>query len=534
MTRVKTYSIKKAKNLYTGEAPRSLKDKSKNILIWGKNNDYPQELINTIYRSHTASACLDTYKTFLTGSGFSDKALNELMVNADQNMIQFHSCLTPDNTYFDGIAIRVLWTPQGKISSMRHMPFESVRLGIPDDKGNVNKLYYNPFYGTKDYEVRFTEEYDSFSTDPKVIREQIQAAGLFEWKGQILYLAAKKPMRRFYPEPSYSGAIKWFAVDNSIGEFHENNIDNNFLLSCLIKIAGDPNDAAEVDSEGKTVKTIGDAFDEEITHNMSGKDNAGKMMVLWAKTKEMFPELQAFPANTNDELFKTLQQLTIDNITIATKVPPIIAGIQVSGKLGNTAEIINSARLLQKVVSEKQEILETTYKMLLSYMEKPFTGEVKINKVTSLTGLDPAYISYLSNEEIRKYIAQEYGIELDQSAPVVEPQTEYQVLNSIFNGSESNYTKFYDVVNMTYKELDSWLSSDCSKKPGFSMEVPRKTLDILRLNKGDWDHVTESWAKRIINSIERIKSMEETKVFDGCGEKKNILLKNLGHNTNKL
>lgn len=537
MTKVSVHNLGKPKNLYTGQAPRSIKDISKNILLWGENNDYPQELVNTIYRSHTASACLDAYNSFLAGSGFSDKSLHDFMVNSDETLLDLHTAICPDYTYFDGFAVRVMWNPQGKIEWIRHMPFESVRLGIPDENGYVKNIYYNPFYGTCDFNQKYTETYDAFSTDIKVIRQQILDAGLFEWKGQILYVSKKKSMRRFYPEPFYSGALKWFSVDNSIGEFHENNIDNNFLLSCIIKLVGDPEETAEADDEGNPIKTIGEAFDEEITHNLSGKDNGGKMMVLWAKAKEMYPELEAFPANTNDELFKTLQQLVIDNICIGTRVPPIIAGVQVSGKLGNTAEILNSARLLQKTVSTKQEKLEHTYEKLLSLMVKPYTQEIEINRVNNLAGLDPQWASYFSTEEIKKYLSQEYGIELMDTVPDQIPEgTPDQIISNIFSpvNKESKYNRFYELVNMTYKELDTWLNSDCSKKLGLSMEMPKKVLSILALNKGDWTSTHESWANRTINSIERLMEIEDNKMVGDCGGKKNLLLKNLGHNVDKL
>ena len=33
-------------------------------------------------------------------------------------------------------------------------------------------------------------------------------------------------------------------------------------------------------------------------------------MVLWSELKDQFPEVEAFPANTNDALFVTLQNLS--------------------------------------------------------------------------------------------------------------------------------------------------------------------------------------------------------------------------------
>jgi hypothetical protein len=419
MKKVKFYnreSSPKIKNtISVGKAPKKLEDKSDGILIWGEDNSFPQRLVETIYESHTASACFDIYNDFLKGDGFSDEALNTFKVNKDETLLKFHESICQDLTFFDGFAIKVGYTVEGKIASLRHIPFESCRLGLPDDTGVVSKIYYNPFYGVKsEYKKIDTICYHTFNPNPDVVQEQIaQAGGIANYNGQILWYAKHKPSRRFYPEPFYSGGIKWFKVDYSIGEFHERNINNNFLLSVLIKIVGDPDAAVETDDAGNVLLTASQEFDQMMQNQFSGSASGGMAMVLWSMVKEQFPEIQEFPTNANDALFETLQQLTIDNITIATKVPPIIAGIQVAGKLGNTQEIMNACELMQSRVNHKQLVLEQTYTKLLQGMG--MNVQVDIKPVRATNFIPDKLLDYMDKAEIRDYMKTVLGIKLNDN-----------------------------------------------------------------------------------------------------------------------
>jgi hypothetical protein len=409
-------------NLFRGKAPESIKDSSRGILKWGKCNDFPQKLLKTIYESHTASALLDTYIDFLEGDGIAQKEIAEFKVNEKQTLDDLHSAISPDEGYMDGYAILVKYNALGEKIALHHLPFECIRLCEPDDAGYISKVIYNPLYGTKEYEQKDDVSYHVYNPKPEVVLSQIQNDGE-KFKGQVYYFSREKPLVRFYPEPFFYGGLKWFVIDNKIGIFHERNIDNNFLLSVLFKMVGDPDEAAEKDKDGNVTKTVGQAFDDMMKTEFGGAENGGISMVLWSKLKEEFPEISAFPTNTNHDLFLALQQLTIDNISIATKVPPILANIQVSGKLGSTQEIINSIKLMYQRVNRKQRTRERAYKELLTdFKDAPIVDELTIRNINPIEVIPPEVWETLSTEEKRKYIGDNFDVELMQQPVQSAPQ----------------------------------------------------------------------------------------------------------------
>jgi DNA repair photolyase len=146
----------------------------------------------------------------------------------------------------------------------------------------------------------------------------------------------------------------------------------------------------------------------------AGAENGGKVMVLWSKMKDEFPELSQFPTNTNHELFETLQQLTTEQICIGTRVPPILAGVQVTGKLGATNEIENAVDLLNSKVYNFQQILEDIYSDIFTKSIFTELFSVKIGKLNPFNILPDWAKDVMTQEEKRKYLKSHYNVELDE------------------------------------------------------------------------------------------------------------------------
>jgi hypothetical protein len=397
-------------NLFKEKAPKKIQEQSHGILKWGEKNNFPQLLIQDVYNSSTASACLDTLNDFIEGDGITQTEIAEFKINKYQTFDDLHEQVSKDESLLEGFAILVKYNALGEKIELKHLPIESTRLGIPDDYGYISKIHYNPFYGTNEYKPVETVIYDVYN--PSVVLQQYEDQGE-KYNGQVYYCAVEKPMKRFYPEPYFYAGIKWFVIDYKIGMFHERNIDNNFLLSVLFKMVGDPDEAIEHDSEGRVTKTTGQSFDEFLTKGFSGAENGGMAMALWSKLKDQMPEISAFPSSTNHDLFITLQQLTIDNISISTKVPPILANIQVAGKLGNSQEIVNSVKLMQQRVNKKQRIMERAYKELLNgFKDAPVVDEITIRNINPVDVIPPDVWAALTKEEQRQFIENNYDIEL--------------------------------------------------------------------------------------------------------------------------
>jgi len=348
---------------------------------FGAKDSFPNFVLDTVDGSHTASSCLETIISFIEGDGFNQESLNTLKVNDKDTFTDVHNGVSQDEGYFEGFYINVRYNPLGEINYISKLPYDSCRLSIPNpETSKVHHIYYNPYFGTGDYKESETtifpvynpnsalfeiKEINDFNDELEEGSEEVKS-----YKGQVLFVKENRPQNKFYPIPFYWSGFRWFDVERKVGEFHNSNLDNNFFLGGLIKMVGDPNEAFSTalnkDGEEYTTKTVGEAFNEVMEDKMSGSSKGGVTLVTWSDTKGEFPEIEAFPTNANDALFITLQNLAVDNIIIACNTVPLLANVQVSGKLGASQEILNAVALQHGKIKKRQNKLERAYDMIFA------------------------------------------------------------------------------------------------------------------------------------------------------------------------
>ena len=341
---------------------------SAGYIEYGAKDSFPNYLMDTVSKSHTCFSCIDTRSSFIEGR-LKSESLSNMFVNSDGDTFEeVHHRITADYSQFEGAYIHLSYNLKKEITKIQHLPFEYCRLGLPNEFGRITYIVYNPYFGTPDFQKEENVIFPIFNPDESVLDGQM---GSGNFNGQVMFIKEERPGSRFYPVPYYWSGHYWFDVERKIGEFHNSNIDNNFLLSVLIKFVGDPNQGVEFDDEGNVKKTIKQVIDEQLENKYSGKDKGGVVMTLWGDSKEAFPEIESFPTNTHDSLFTALQELLKENITVATNIPPILANINVSKGLSND-DITNSVALLQGKIQKTQNKLEATYSKIF---KKSIWGE---------------------------------------------------------------------------------------------------------------------------------------------------------------
>jgi len=139
-------------------------------------------------------------------------------------------------------------------------------------------------------------------------------------------------------------------------------------------------------------------------------------MTFWANVKEEFPEIQAVPTDVKAEIFKVVNDQTTKNITIATKVPAILANIQEGVSLGGDGKTIQAAvKLKQQRVVKKHHLLETTYTELLNNSTMQPSEVISIvhyDPYPEDVTVDPLIWAEMTPEERRNWIKKNTDIEL--------------------------------------------------------------------------------------------------------------------------
>jgi hypothetical protein len=394
-------------------------------LPFGANDAFPVKLTKLIQGSPTATSCLSTWADFIAGEGFNEgEDLENLKVNrSGLTFFQYHSIQSASMAKNWGIATLVKYNRVGQITEFEPLPFGSCRLGVPDDNGIISKIHYNPYFGTALQRDFDTVIYDAYNPEAATM----QASRHMKWKGQIYWFGIRDDKDPFYPIPDHYSAEHWMNVEKNAAIYFDDQLENGFLQDTIMKMIGDPNDpSGQKTPEGDEIPK-GELFDTEMTNNFAGAKKRHRILAVWGNNKEEWPELQAFPSSGNPDLFRVQDEHAIRKITIATKVPGVLANIQDSNNFSGE-QIRPAVKLMQQRASRPQSLLISIYQDLLRHMVNPITepvGIVDYNPYPETNAVDPQTWAEMSKPERRKWIRDNTEVDLDET-DVAETVTQSQ------------------------------------------------------------------------------------------------------------
>ena len=500
-------------NLWRQPATRSQLTNDKYIPYFESGIDnWPIKWHEIISLSPSGTSCVSTITDFLEGEGFSDSDLEKRIVNTKgETFWKIHQSTCKEYAEFEGFYWLFRFNALGRITEWEVLPFENCRLGIPDDKGFISKIHYNPFFGTSLYDTnkKRTVCYDVFN--PLGVKAQIQSQGA-EYKGQVLFVGTTNAQSRYYPMPEAFSALKWMKIEAGISDYHEDNINNGFLQPFMLAMIGDPNKPINNPESSSNEKPISqaEAFDEVVANGFMGAKRVGNMWVHWFDNKDEIPIPVAMPSNNNGDLFVTVDNQATKKITIAWKVPGVLANIHEGVSLGGDGNQIRVAvKMMQHRSKRKQRVLTDAYSMVLKGFDKPYLQDIKItpyNPYPELEVLDDKIWDAMTPEEKRTWIQENTEVDLQDDQVVTEPsQTvpQSRVLNAIPVGFPER------VRENVKKALDYREKFDikCGGKAGLELAsgiVNNQSMGLKQL-------------KRIYSYLKKNEKFKNMPFNEGCG-----------------
>jgi len=409
-------------NLKREKAVPEQKNWSEDTIRYGDDDALPLRIAQAVEESPAASSCTATVAQFIKGAGFSDPALMDLVIDdTGTSLWELHESLSECLALFEGFAVNLKYNPKGKITQAYMLGFEGCRMTMPAEGSPIiTSIKHNPYFGTEQWRRHYTECYPVWN--PKTIDDELKASQYNEdpeykgYPGQVFYYGKTSPIHRFYPVPTFWSAQKWIYIDGKIQTAHAANMDNGWFQSVLLKMIGDPNawstNPKYVDSKtGKSTKTNGQEFAEDMAANFSGSKRMGGVMALWGLNNASLPEVEPFPTSANADLFLALQDITTKNITIARRVPPILANISEGVSLGSGgSEMQKAVELMQSRCTPFQKVLMNFYnKVLLPGMGVRLTVDIQhFTPVTTPVELDDKFWDVLTAAEKREFVKKNF------------------------------------------------------------------------------------------------------------------------------
>jgi hypothetical protein len=336
------------------------------IQTYGDANDFPQTVSEIVQASKTGNACLSIYNDFTYGHGFKDPGIYKLQANKEgEKLDKILRMVCKDFTLWHGFAIHVNYNMNFRVSSIHHIPFESLRLAKADDDGFIGRTAYHPDWGRRDktrsrWSPSDIEWFHFFNPDPEVILNQVEEAGGWDnYKGQILYFSGDSEGSPSYPVPIFIAEMTDMRTEEALANVAGRNACSNFLSAgILVDIKDETQDQSQVNETQKEL------------NKFQGDENTSQLWYIQCKTKEEVPQFIRFSGENYDKAFEVTQRVIPENIGQSFKQPPILRAVDVGANFG--ADLMTNAyKYYNSVTVRERQQLEEAFMLIFEYWWAP-------------------------------------------------------------------------------------------------------------------------------------------------------------------
>jgi len=354
-------------------SPNIVVDKRSDVVRYGSDNMFPNELLQLSVQSSLHTAILDKKVKMGIGKGISyegptDKKTEEFIKNPNPYETLddiLEKCYT-DLEIFNGFGLQTIWTKDKKsIAEIYHTPFQNIRSSKANEKGLVEEYFY--YDDWKKY-TRYndTEILPAFNKD--------------EYKEfpQLLYAKKYSATNLYYPIPSYVGGLNDINTLYQISVFHNACITNNFQPGIMIIFRGP-----------RPTEDEQDAIVKALEEKYKSAKNAGTPSVFFLDSEQESPQIEQTQISDLDKQYTALTEATKENVILSHSIPRIVSGLEKAGSLGGSKEIVEANMVFYN------EYVNKNQNFLLNYFNK--IGEINGLKEFTIKNTTPSLFLYSEN-----------------------------------------------------------------------------------------------------------------------------------------
>ena len=335
------------------------------ITIYGRDNLYPQRMLQTALLSPITKSAIRLKASFYRGNGFErgDKVINDFGETANDIL----RLLSEDIALYNGYGLHLNSTGIGIVKEVQHIPFENIRLGLATQNGIIRDVRVSNNWQqatnelpTSDINERRFLLFDHAGNG----REALTTS-----KGMVLYVTPKKNK---YPLSTLDAIVESCQSDFELQNFELGNITNGFLSMSIFKYrtSGD----TELEEEELREKLNG----------LKGARNANSVIVVGVDEDDEGNGslVEAIPANNNDSLFINTVLNVRNRILQNYNLPASIMGMLPAGSLFTAQQIADDFTFQNLITKDtRNEIARQFDKLGLD------VGEIIPNQFASSTML---------------------------------------------------------------------------------------------------------------------------------------------------
>jgi len=395
-------------SLASAEPPKFVETTYNDWVLYGKNNQYPQYLLELVKNSPMHGQICSSKTADVCGNGLEYKgetnakadAFIEVCNVAGESLNDVYKKCAFDLVVYNGFAFQVNLSKDKKsIAEVYHIDFSRIRSGKMNDDEVVEQYYVSRNWKNWRSSKNMPAPIDVYNPNAKEPEQMIYDKDYF---GDVDY----------YPVPTYCASTNYIEVDTKIGPFHNNNIDNGMSPSySVVMHNGDPSPEEK------------DQILRDMREQYAGSKNAGKLIVIFAPSKEQAPVITPLQSNDSDKQFLQLQETTANSILIGHKITsPILVGITKTGGLGNNAQELQAAWELynSRVIGPLKQRLLKQFNKIMKRNGLPELFVVTTAPIT-FTYSEATLMQLLTKDEMRANIGLE-PIAIENETPDTEKE----------------------------------------------------------------------------------------------------------------
>lgn len=306
-----------------------------NFIAWGEHNDYPDYLVElyrnvpslqTIINGATDYTCGDDVQinvSTITGAvNTKNEGINTIVRQ-----------IAMDWWLYGAFALNIVRNKLGGVAAVYYLNVKNIR---SDKKGEM-------FYYADDWKKSYGRV--KYAAYPKFDAEKTDL-------NSVLYV--KNNYNGTYGIPVYAAATKAAEIMRSIDEYHLNSINNGLTSSYIISF-----------NNGQPAPEIQEQIEEEFNDKFTGKENAGRIMLCFNKSKENETTVQKIDADNWADKYKGLADWAEKQLYISFRASKVLFGMTQEGTGFNDQDYMQAFKLFNRtMILPVQRIICDTFEKI--------------------------------------------------------------------------------------------------------------------------------------------------------------------------
>jgi len=309
------------------------------------------------------------YSRFLTGGGFVDASLNDIVVGKDITgykditAVDLLTSISNQLAYYGGVWIYRGLNGEYDTSNLRVLDFKNVRFGKMDSSDYAGKIvYYDNWDKSKEAKIKSDEfiKYYAYNTNKDVIKAQADDAGGFRhYKGQATFLFLDNTY--IYPISPIDVVQHDADTENMIQLFKNGELRRGFFAKYILTYTKFESEQAKKEFFRNLQTFQGAENGGSILVNEGAfVDNNGRIVSPFTLNK--------VEQNINSDIFGQYEDSVSNNIRKSfNNIPPVLIDYQ-EGKLSGTSgeSIVQATQFYNSQTARDREAISGLFRRLMS------------------------------------------------------------------------------------------------------------------------------------------------------------------------